>query len=197
MTADDVIMFWHGSTAHAADNARADGALRAQDPFAVAAAVERHFGLASGAVGEHAAYGFSRDRHRDPGVYLDDRPQIAVRYAQIGSETLEDALRAAYQILHPLPDGVGQRDRRRTAWQAAQERFAADYRHKCSIRGVLLQVSLPAWKVAQLDVFCSRPACAPDDPVAWYAWVCETGPFGTLTVPGDIPFSWVTDVLAV
>lgn len=85
------------------------GELRPRDPRAVCQQVSGITGVSSDALHAHGAFAFSRDRMHDPHVYVSTTRHAAQEYASIGSEMLDDALSAAYQILHP-DQRIGRRE---------------------------------------------------------------------------------------
>ena len=98
------IRLYHGTTSMALDKMRSSGQIITLDPAAVAAQIEKEYGLPADSVLGETSFYFSRDRQTDPYVYFTSSTGTASSYAKGGSEIVFDALISAWFVMHPDPN---------------------------------------------------------------------------------------------
>jgi hypothetical protein len=137
--------------------------------------VAESFGLDPDALFQHGSYAFSRDREGDPNLYLTCDPRVAQLHAEICSEILEDALMAAFRLLHPRTNLY------QSPGKEKLELFRARYRKEHGLEPVILKVRIP---LADLPI---PESLRVQDPHEWWRLNNEHGPLNTLTL--DEPIS--------
>lgn len=104
---DGTITLLHGTTALNADSILRDG-FRPSNPAAVAAAVEHEYGLPKDSVLNHPWFEFAKNRQDLDKVHLTSNHDVALQYTV--PEQLQDALNAAYSVIHPHSEDADFRD---------------------------------------------------------------------------------------
>lgn len=137
-----------------------------QNAFAVASKL----GLDGQVLYEHTAYEFSRNREGDPLVYLTSDPRVAERHAEICSEILEDALMAAFRLLHPRTHPY------KSPGSEKLERFRAGYRRRQGLEPLVLRVRMPLRELPLPE------HSKVQDPGEWWRLVNSHGPLNCLAV---------------
>lgn len=145
--------------------------------------VAEAFGLDSDALYESSSYEFARSREGDPRLYLTSDLRVAARHAEICSEILEDALLAAFRMLHPRTNYIKSPGKERL------EAFRARYRAEHGLEPVVLRVRLPIKKVPVPE------GSKVQDPSEWWHLANSLGSSHTLMLPEPLPASAATELV--
>lgn len=106
--AGQTVRLFHGTNQAALESIRRDGQFRPADHHKLAGEIEDRYGLPRDSVWNSSSYGFNRGfRAGDQTVYFTTDFTTASRYAQIGSEAINDALGGAYDLVHDAYDDEG------------------------------------------------------------------------------------------
>ena len=179
----DAVTLYHGTNNQAWRLACAKRRLAPRTDWEnFATTIEVEFGLRPRSVWLHPASSFTRHaRYADPHVYLSADPAIAASYASKGSEVIADTLMAAYRLLHPRANPFT------PAGKIILNNFVAQWMERHDLSPLVLTLAVP------LSALPIPPGSQIQDPAEWWAAVNHFGPLATLTFPGPIPLSWVTD----
>lgn len=196
LAATQTITLYHGTNQAALDGIRQAGEFRPLDPHALANRLEDHYHLPRDSVWNSPFYEFDRHREGDQNIYVSGSRETARHYAEVGSEPVDDALSAVWEVLFDVwgPGVKYERDFKpefkdgthRANWKA-QER-------QRWFRPVVLTLAVPLDVVArnQIDY---RGRGAPTPEAFQQLWDEHGGEqWTTMMLKGPLPASYITRV---
>ncbi len=151
--AAQTLLLYHGTTQVAVEAIQSHGFVPT-DPESVAHVIEGRYGLPYDSVWLYKYNEFSRGRTSDSNVYLTDDRQQALRYAQIGSEVVFDALNSAIHLLK-WDELVDEEGDYRPGASDDRKRWIEDETRK-HYRPALITVDLP-WETFVASQKVNRP----------------------------------------